>query len=118
MRKLLKSEGRRATLHMFGGRWASVRGLGVIVVWGNAEPALVVDIARVRNDLREAFHDPVALQNRLDEERIGVAHYPQIASMKLTVGMSGRKWGLDLEARKKDETNPRTLEVRIAETTW
>lgn len=44
----------------------------------DSEPPFLVHVPRVRVDLREVAHQTVVLQNGLDEESIGIAHYPQI----------------------------------------
>lgn len=54
-----------------------------VMIRADSQPPFLVHVPRVRIDLREVGHQTVVLQNGLDEESIGIAHYPQIAPEKL-----------------------------------
>lgn len=50
-----------------------------VVMRENSKPPHLIDIPWVRIDLREIAHEPVVLENGVDEKSIGVTYDPQLA---------------------------------------
>lgn len=50
-----------------------------VVMRENSKPPHLINIPWVRIDLREIAHEPVVLENGVDEKSIGVTYDPQLA---------------------------------------
>lgn len=80
--------------HVWRAKGTSVGRVGEIMAGGDSEPAFVVDIARVCVYLGKASNESVVFEYCLDEEKIGVAHNPQITSEEI-LEISRGKEGLE-----------------------